>query len=190
MDIVRCHSYHPLVHSRFGQQQLFSLLQAWLLANPSLRYWQGLDSVAAPLLALFAPSARPELAFGCLQRITDVYLRSFLLPLPAATPMMMLQGHIDLYCQVRLLCASLLPFLSFSSNVIDQHRTDACPFAVNDAAVLLLVPDAWCTHSQLLSYFDPEQAAPQQPHDGHRHKQRETWNHVLLLLMLLLCIIG
>jgi TBC domain-containing protein kinase-like protein len=41
VDIPRCHQYHPLLRSPDGHQKLRRLLQAWLVANPNLVYWQG-----------------------------------------------------------------------------------------------------------------------------------------------------
>jgi len=68
-DILRCHQYNQLLASSEGHAMFKRVLRAWLHANPNLVYWQGLDSVLAPFLAL---GYREEQAFSCL----DAFVRS------------------------------------------------------------------------------------------------------------------
>ena len=52
VDIPRCHQYNELLASHEGHRKLKRVLKAWVVANPGLVYWQGLDSLAAPFLLL------------------------------------------------------------------------------------------------------------------------------------------
>jgi len=52
VDIPRCHQYNELLASHEGHRKLKRVLKAWVVSNPSLVYWQGLDSLAAPFLLL------------------------------------------------------------------------------------------------------------------------------------------
>ena len=54
VDVPRCHQYNPLLNSKIGQEKLKRVLEAWVYFHKSeqLVYWQGLDSLCAPLLVL------------------------------------------------------------------------------------------------------------------------------------------
>ena len=65
IDIPRCHQYHPLLAAADVHIAFRRVLKAWVAASPALRYWQGLDSLAAPLLALLWPDE--ALTFATLQ---------------------------------------------------------------------------------------------------------------------------
>lgn len=52
MDIPRCHQYHDLLSSPSGHKKLRRILKAWVVSHPEYVYWQGLDSLAAPFVAL------------------------------------------------------------------------------------------------------------------------------------------
>ncbi|KAJ9054017.1 hypothetical protein DSO57_1018893 [Entomophthora muscae] len=75
VDVPRCHQYHPLLASSLGHSRLRAVLKAWVIINEGLVYWQGLDSLCAPFLALsFGDEA---LAFACLQRMIPSFLSQF-----------------------------------------------------------------------------------------------------------------
>eukprot|EP00039_Didymoeca_costata_P010842 m.147023 g.147023 ORF g.147023 m.147023 type:complete len:928 (+) comp14980_c0_seq2:288-3071(+) len=77
VDIPRCHQYDLLLSSPDGHTKLMRLLKAWIIANPGLVYWQGLDSVCAPfLIANFNDEA---VAFGSLCAFVNRYLNNFFL---------------------------------------------------------------------------------------------------------------
>ncbi|RNF11728.1 putative GTPase activating protein [Trypanosoma conorhini] len=72
VDIPRCHQYHPLLATTEGHERLRRVIKAWLLMNPELTYWQGMDSVCAVLLAVsFTDEA---LAAAQLQQLTQRYI--------------------------------------------------------------------------------------------------------------------
>jgi TBC domain-containing protein kinase-like protein len=53
------------------------VLKAWAAANPSLVYWQGLDSLLAPFVTLnFQNESR---AYHCLTAVVNKYLYNFFL---------------------------------------------------------------------------------------------------------------
>ena len=52
VDIPRCHQYHQLLSSPTAHAKLKRVLKAWVVNNPQYVYWQGLDSLCAPFLAL------------------------------------------------------------------------------------------------------------------------------------------
>eukprot|EP00727_Mastigamoeba_balamuthi_P003247 m51a1_g1292 hypothetical protein (864) ;mRNA; f:178917-182328 len=74
VDILRCHQYNQILASPEGQRKLKRILKAWLVANPGLTYWQGLDSVLAPFVAL---SMNEAMAFCCLNKFVSTYLPNF-----------------------------------------------------------------------------------------------------------------
>lgn len=75
VDIPRCHQYDPLLSSPAGHAKLKRVLKAWILANPTLVYWQGLDSLSAPFIKLhFNDEAT---AFACLHNFVLRYLSNF-----------------------------------------------------------------------------------------------------------------
>ena len=77
VDIPRCHQYNPLLSSPTGQEKMARILVAWIAANPTLKYWQGLDSIVAPLLVLNFEDE--SMVFGMLNVITRNFLPSFFL---------------------------------------------------------------------------------------------------------------
>ncbi|XP_076117916.1 TBC domain-containing protein kinase-like protein [Mytilus galloprovincialis] len=75
VDIPRCHQYHQLLSSPTAHAKFKRVLKAWVYYNPQYVYWQGLDSLCAPFLALnFNDEA---LAFSCLQAFIPKYLHNF-----------------------------------------------------------------------------------------------------------------
>jgi len=75
VDIPRCHQYHNLLSSPAGHQKLKSILKAWTVSHDHLVYWQGLDSLSAPFVALnFNNEA---LAYACLSAFIPKYLYNF-----------------------------------------------------------------------------------------------------------------
>lgn len=60
-----------------AHQKLKRILKAWVIANPNLVYWQGLDSLCAPFLYL--NFNYEELAFGCLTNFVEKYATRFFL---------------------------------------------------------------------------------------------------------------
>ena len=77
VDIPRCHQYHQLLSSPTAHAKFKRILKAWVVNNPQYVYWQGLDSLCAPFLALnFNDEA---LAFACLQAFIPKYLNKFFL---------------------------------------------------------------------------------------------------------------
>lgn len=77
VDIPRCHQYSDLLSSPVGHQKLQRLAKSWVATQSRYVYWQGLDSLIAPLLYLnFNDEA---LAFACLSAIIDKYMCNFFL---------------------------------------------------------------------------------------------------------------
>ncbi|KAJ3232164.1 hypothetical protein HDU81_003264 [Chytriomyces hyalinus] len=72
LDIPRCHQYNELLSSEEGHMKMARILKAWVLSEEGkLVYWQGLDSLMAPFLALnFNDEAR---AFLCLKAFIGKY---------------------------------------------------------------------------------------------------------------------
>ena len=82
VDIPRCHQYNELLASPEGHRKLKRVLKAWVVDNPGLVYWQGLDSLAAPFLFLnFNDEA---LAWSCLSAFIPKYLHNMFLKENAA----------------------------------------------------------------------------------------------------------
>jgi TBC domain-containing protein kinase-like protein len=77
VDIPRCHQYDYLMASPQAHIKLKRLLKAWVIANPNLVYWQGLDSLCAPFLYLHFNAE--HLAFGCLTNFVNKYAANFFL---------------------------------------------------------------------------------------------------------------
>ncbi|KNC74784.1 hypothetical protein SARC_12677, partial [Sphaeroforma arctica JP610] len=78
VDIPRCHQYDRLLSSPDGHAKLRRLLKAFLSANPTLVYWQGMDSIFASWLRLnFNDEA---LAFSCANTFVEKYLHDYFLP--------------------------------------------------------------------------------------------------------------
>lgn len=63
LDIPRCHQYLDVLASTEGRARLRRLLKAWLVAHPSLEYWQGIDSLAATFLLLNLDNLRESPLF-------------------------------------------------------------------------------------------------------------------------------
>ncbi|KAG1172408.1 hypothetical protein G6F70_006425 [Rhizopus microsporus] len=77
VDVPRCHQYNQMLASSIGHEKLRRLLKSWVVANPSLVYWQGLDSLCAPFLTLnFNDEA---IAFASLQKFIPKFLDNFFL---------------------------------------------------------------------------------------------------------------
>ena len=75
VDIPRCHQYDPLMASPEAHHKLKRVLKAWVLSNPHLVYWQGLDSLCAPFLYLnFNNEA---IAYGSLNNFVNKYAAKF-----------------------------------------------------------------------------------------------------------------
>ncbi|KAK3099167.1 hypothetical protein FSP39_000436 [Pinctada imbricata] len=77
VDIPRCHQYHELLSSPAAHGKFKRVLKAWVVSHPQYVYWQGLDSLCAPFLALnFNNEA---LAYSCLSAFIPKYLHKFFL---------------------------------------------------------------------------------------------------------------
>ena len=53
VDLPRCHPYQWFIRSNQGRISLRRVIKAWISRHPDLVYWQGLDSIAAPFVALY-----------------------------------------------------------------------------------------------------------------------------------------
>ena len=77
VDIPRCHQYDPYLSSPIGHDKFRRNLKAWIVSNPRLVYWQGLDSVCAPfIISSFNDEA---VAYGSLCKFVDRFLNNFFL---------------------------------------------------------------------------------------------------------------
>ncbi|KAH3849892.1 TBC domain-containing protein kinase-like protein [Dreissena polymorpha] len=77
VDIPRCHQYHELLASPTAHAKFKRVLKAWVVSHPQYVYWQGLDSLCAPFLALhFNDEA---LAYSCIKAFIPKYLYNFFL---------------------------------------------------------------------------------------------------------------
>lgn len=77
VDIPRCHQYHELLSSPTAHAKFKRVLKAWVVSHSQYVYWQGLDSLCAPFLALnFNNEA---LACACLTAFIPKYLHNFFL---------------------------------------------------------------------------------------------------------------
>ncbi|KAL3878639.1 hypothetical protein ACJMK2_030970 [Sinanodonta woodiana] len=77
VDIPRCHQYHALLSSPAAHNKFKRILKAWVMSHTEYVYWQGLDSLCAPFLALnFNNEA---LAYACLRAFIPKYLHKFFL---------------------------------------------------------------------------------------------------------------
>ncbi|XP_076446642.1 TBC domain-containing protein kinase-like protein [Babylonia areolata] len=77
VDIPRCHQYHELLSSPTAHAKFKRVLKAWVVSHPQYVYWQGLDSLCAPFLAL--SFNHEALAYACLTRFIPKYLNKFFL---------------------------------------------------------------------------------------------------------------
>ena len=75
VDIPRCHQYNNLLSSPVGHVKLKAVLKAWVVSHPNLVYWQGLDSLCAPFVALSFNNE--ALAYSCLSAFIPKYLYNF-----------------------------------------------------------------------------------------------------------------
>ena len=73
VDIPRCHQYEPLVACPEGGYRIKRIIKAWLVSNPHLTYWQGLDSLTTPFLCL--NYAREDLAWATMTKFIDKYMQ-------------------------------------------------------------------------------------------------------------------
>ncbi|ORX41747.1 hypothetical protein BCR36DRAFT_338798 [Piromyces finnis] len=72
-DIPRCHQYNDLLSSDIGHNKLKRVIKCWNIAESgNLVYWQGLDSVCAPFVAL--NFNEEEIAFSCLLKFIKNYM--------------------------------------------------------------------------------------------------------------------
>ncbi|KJE97516.1 hypothetical protein CAOG_07360 [Capsaspora owczarzaki ATCC 30864] len=75
VDIPRCHQYLPLLASPDGHRTFKRLLKAWIVSNPSLVYWQGLDSICAAFLTL--NFNQEGVALACINKFVSKYAANF-----------------------------------------------------------------------------------------------------------------
>ncbi|GBG25242.1 TBC domain-containing protein kinase-like protein [Hondaea fermentalgiana] len=78
-DVPRCHQYHPVLRSGELREQVRRVLKAWVVSHPQGAYWQGMDSIAAALCALYpGDEAVSFAAFDRLvaQHLPGLFLRS------------------------------------------------------------------------------------------------------------------
>ena len=109
VDIPRCHQYSELLASPEGHRKLKRVLKAWVVDNPELVYWQGLDSLAAPFLALnFNNEA---LAWGCLSHFIPKYLHNMFMKDNAVVIQEYLAkfSHLQVLLLLQLILLMLLP---------------------------------------------------------------------------------
>lgn len=80
VDVPRCNARHESIGTPEGRRKLTRVLKAWVATNPGLEYWQGLDSLAAPFVALSCLGDKSEgRAFAMLQRMVRRYLSGMFL---------------------------------------------------------------------------------------------------------------
>lgn len=75
VDIPRCHQYDPSLCSSEGHSKLMRVVKAWLSTNPTMVYWQGIDSIAAILLSVTFEDE--SLAFGMLSLLMRRWVPHF-----------------------------------------------------------------------------------------------------------------
>lgn len=94
-DVRRCHQYDARLATGAGRAALARVLGAWVHANThaGLAYWQGLDSVAAPFVAL---GLREAQACACLGAFVRAHLAGFYAPDNAAHLARVLAAHRQL----------------------------------------------------------------------------------------------
>ncbi|XP_037071234.1 TBC domain-containing protein kinase-like protein [Pollicipes pollicipes] len=109
VDIPRCHQYDELLSSPAGHRKLQRVLKAWVVTHKQYVYWQGLDSLAAPLVYLnFNNEA---LAYASLSAFIAKYLHDFFLKDNAAV----IQEYLAVFS---LLTAFIDPVLAHHLNSI------------------------------------------------------------------------
>ena len=72
VDIPRCHQYLEVIASPEGARKLKRVIKAWLVTNPGLTYWQGLDSLTVPFVVLHYD--REDLAYASMSSFIPKYL--------------------------------------------------------------------------------------------------------------------
>ncbi|XP_046853443.1 TBC domain-containing protein kinase-like protein isoform X2 [Xenia sp. Carnegie-2017] len=94
VDIPRCHQYCELLASPTAHRKFKRVLKAWIVSNPGLVYWQGLDSLCAPFLSLsFSDEA---LAYNCLISFIPKYLYNFFLK----DNSLVIQEYLAVFCHL------------------------------------------------------------------------------------------
>ena len=106
-DIPRCHSYHPELTKTKYHNRFLRILSAWVEGASDRMYWQGLDSMLAPILLLYEQEA---MAFVVLERTIDVFLPEIFVS----------NNHLAL--QERLL--GLLHLVAFLDPELSNHLQD------------------------------------------------------------------
>ena len=107
-DIPRCHAYHARLKSKPYPESLRNVLLAWTLAERPRMYWQGLDSICAPLLLLH--KCNEAQTFACLEGLISHFL----------SDIFVLNNHLAL--QERLL--GLQHIVSFLDPRLSNHLRD------------------------------------------------------------------
>lgn len=107
-DIPRCHAYHARLKSKPYPEALRNVLLAWTLAERPRMYWQGLDSICAPLLLLH--KSNEALTFASLEGLISTFL----------SDIFVLNNHLAL--QERLL--GLQHIVSFLDPQLSNHLRD------------------------------------------------------------------
>jgi hypothetical protein len=75
VDVPRCHQYIKKLNSTEGQNKLSRVLKKWIRNTEGLVYWQGLDSITAPILILnYHFEAK---VFLCMRNFVNLYLKDF-----------------------------------------------------------------------------------------------------------------
>jgi hypothetical protein len=103
-DIPRCHSYHTELSRPLYARRFVRVLMAWTMASKERMYWQGLDSMCAPILLLYKNEA---LACVVLEKIVDTFLPDIFI----------MNNHVAL--QERLL--GLQHILTFLDPILSNH---------------------------------------------------------------------
>ena len=78
VDVPRCNARHEVIGTDEGRLRLTRVLKAWCIRNPGLEYWQGLDSLAAPFVALTIDCGEGR-AFAMLSRMVTRFLAGMFL---------------------------------------------------------------------------------------------------------------
>jgi TBC domain-containing protein kinase-like protein len=78
VDVPRCNARHELIGTTEGRKRLSRVLKAWCHMNPQLEYWQGLDSLAAPFIALSFHHNEGR-SFAMLEKMVTQYLAGMFL---------------------------------------------------------------------------------------------------------------
>ncbi|CAG9329594.1 unnamed protein product [Blepharisma stoltei] len=76
LDIPRCHQYHPFLASSYGKKKLETILKLWFSLHSTIKYSQGLDSIAAVFVSLYENDEAS--AFVCFDKVIEKYLYTVL----------------------------------------------------------------------------------------------------------------